>query len=176
MRPLPILLAALLLLPAAAPAAETDIKPGLWKHTFKIGSESGRLEAAIEEMQRQMEQMPAEQRQMMEQMMRHQGMQPGGSAVEICLRGDEFSRGELPEQEGCRQEIVERKGNRLRIRFLCEGDPPSSGEGEFVIQDSTHYTGSARVNAELDGEPDVMRIEQVGEWIADDCGDVQPVE
>lgn len=159
---------------AAAPVA-LNLKAGLWEHTFRMGSESGRLEAAMEEMQRQLEQMPPDQRQMMEQMMQGHMARPGGGTVNICLTQEEISRGAFPQQEGCQQEIVEQSRDRIRVRFVCDGDPPSSGEGEVTFHDPERYTGKATLSAEFDGEPDIMTIEQSGKWLSDDCGDVEPV-
>lgn len=167
-----LLLAAVAL--AAAPPA--PLKPGLWEHSFTIKSQSGRVEAAITEMQRQIEQMPPEQRRMMEQMMAGQGMamRPGGGVVKACLTEAEIARGALPQQEGCRQEVLEQSTERLRLRFVCAGDPPTSGEGEIVFHGPERYSGASTLNTELDGRPEVMTVEQAGRWLSADCGDVKP--
>ena len=160
---------------AAAPVIP-PLKPGLWEHSFTMKSQSGRMEAAMEEAQRQLEQMPAEQRRMMEQMLESQGMvmRPGGGVVKVCLTEADIARGALPEQEGCRQEILEQSRERLRVRFVCEGDPPTSGEGDITFHGPERYTGKATLRTEIDGQPDVMTVDQSGRWLSSDCGDIEP--
>ncbi len=174
-------LAGFLLLSAAAlvalAAVALDMKPGLWEHSFTIKSESGQIEAAMAEMQRQLEQMPPAQRQMMEQMMAAQGMslRPGGSSVKACVTAEEIARGELPQQEGCEQQVLEQGRDKLRVRFSCAGNPPTSGEGEVVFHSPTHYTGKAAFETAIDGRSERMTVEQVGKWISADCGAIKPL-
>lgn len=178
MRILSILAGFLLLSAAAMAAVKLDVKPGLWEHSFTIKSESGQIEAAMAEMQRQLEQMPPAQRQMMEQMMASQGMslRPGGSSVRACLTAEDIARGELPQQEGCQQQILEQGRDRLRVRFSCAGNPPTSGEGEVVFHNPTHYAGKAVLETAIEGRPERMTVEQVGKWISADCGAIKPLK
>jgi hypothetical protein len=177
MRLLSILAGLLLSSAAALAAVALDMKPGLWEHSFTIRSESGQIEAAMAEMQRQLEQMPPAQRQMMEQMMASQGMslRPGGSSIRACMTAEEIARGQLPQQEGCEQQILEQGRDRLRVRFSCAGNPPTSGEGEVIFHSPTHYTGKAELETAIEGRTERMTIEQTGKWVGADCGAIKPL-
>lgn len=174
---IPMMFATLCLLSAAATAAPPlDMKPGLWEHSFSMSSESGVLETAMAEVQKQLELLPAAQRQMMERMLESQGisLRAGGSTIRICLTPELIARGELPQQEGCQQEIVEQSSTKLRVRFACTTNPPARGEGEIVLHSDTHYSGKATLDTQIAGVAERMQIQQGGKWLSADCGDVKP--
>src|SRR5690606_11414730 len=64
----------LLAMGSAASAQSLSIKPGLWEHTMAMKSETGQLEQALEQARQMLATMPAEQRAMMENMLKSQGI------------------------------------------------------------------------------------------------------
>jgi hypothetical protein len=152
-----------------AAAEPLPLRPGLWEHSFTMKSESGRIEAAMAEMQRQLAGMPPAQRKMMEDMMAAQGlsMRPGGGSIQVCLTEEDIKRGDLPQEEGCKHEILERSSDRMRLRFMCKG---ASGEGEVIFQGPDAYTGVTTLRTDVDGVVETMLVNQTGKRISGDCG------
>ena len=163
-----------LALPAMVTAADPiPLKPGLWEQTLTMKSESGRVEAAMAQMQQQLRDLPPEQRQMMEDMMASQGIsiQQDASIVQICLTQEEIDAGGLAEQEGCEQDVLEQNSKRLRLRFVC-GD--ESGEGEVTFHSPESYSGTTKLTTKVEGQTEVMTIEQKGKWLSADCSALAP--
>ena len=98
---------------------------------------------------------------------------PGGS-VRMCITKAQAERDELPQEGNCKQQLVQRSGNTMKVKFNCTGDPPSSGETEVTFSSPMAYTGRSIVNMMIDGKPDRMTMEQSGKWLSDDCGNVKP--
>ncbi|WP_157960390.1 DUF3617 domain-containing protein [Marinimicrobium alkaliphilum] len=161
---------------AAAPwvqAQTLDLRPGLWEHSITITGQSAEMDAAMREMKAQLESMPPEQRAMMERMMADQGISFDDSgatmsSIKVCLTEDDIAQGELPQQDECEQEILERSAERLRVRFECQ-DPPARGEGEVVFHSPTHYTSTATMTSPASGSEQTLVMEQTGEWLSEDC-------
>ncbi|WP_166838312.1 DUF3617 domain-containing protein [Rheinheimera pleomorphica] len=148
----------------AAPTLEME--PGRWQHSFTLQSADGELERAMAEMQKQLAAMPAQQRQMMEAMMQSQGMAIGqnGGSIEVCLSADDIAKGQLPQQDGCQQQLTEQNGS-FKISFQCNTKPPSKGEGEFRLLNRKAYEGQLRVNTTHNGKPQQMTMQQQGKWL-----------
>jgi len=142
-----------------------DMTPGKWRNNITMQSESGELERAMAEMQKQLASMPAEQRQMFEAMMKSQGMSLGmnGVSMEVCLTAEDIARGQLPKQEGCTQQLSEKNG-RYYLSFQCT-NPPSKGEGEFQLLDSKTYQGNLQVETKVKGKTEIMTMQQQGKWL-----------
>ena len=142
-----------------------DMTPGKWRNNITMQSESGELERAMAEMQKQLASMPAEQRQMVETMMKSQGMNlsTNGVSMEVCLTAEDIARGQLPQQEGCSQQLTEENG-RYQLSFQCS-NPPSKGEGEFQLLDSKTYLGNLKVETKVKGKTETMTMQQQGKWL-----------
>lgn len=157
------------------------MRPGLWEHNYRTQSQSGQMEQSMKEMQQAMANMSPEERKMMQEMMARQGRgamgsaggHPGGS-VRMCITKAQAERDELPQEGNCKQQLVQRSGNTMKVKFNCTGDPPSSGETEVTFSGPMAYTGRSIVNMMIDGKPDRMTMEQSGKWLSDDCGNVKP--
>ncbi|MDO3379876.1 DUF3617 domain-containing protein [Geoalkalibacter halelectricus] len=154
------------------------IEPGLWEHTVRMSSQSGQMEEMMREARRQLDALPPEQRQMMEQMMAAQGVSIGEdeSTFRVCISEEDAARDQLHlADENCTQEILERSGNTLRVRFACDDDPPSHGEGEVTIVSSREYTGRAVIKTDVDGSPETINVRQTARWLSSDCGNLRPL-
>lgn len=157
-------------------AQPLNIEPGLWEHSMQMTSQSGQMEESMRQARQQLEALPPEQRQMMEQMMAAQGVAFGNDATSfrLCITAEDIARNELHlADENCTQEIVERSGNRIQVRFACAGDPPSRGEGSITIVNPKEYTGTAVIHTEMDGKPEKFNVEQKAYWISADCGNLR---
>jgi hypothetical protein len=156
-------------------AQPLNIEPGLWQHSMQMTSQSGQMEEAMRQARQQLEALPPAQRQMMEQMMAAQGMAFGKdeTSFRLCITAEDIARNELHlADENCTQQIVERTGNRIHVRFACAGDPPSRGEGNITIVNPREYTGTAVIHTEMDGKPEQFNINQKARWISADCSNL----
>ena len=76
-----------------AASAQTQA-PGLWEHSVIFKTQSGEMEKAMAEMQKQLAAMPPEQRKQMEQMMagRGVGIGPKANTYKVCVTKEEAAR------------------------------------------------------------------------------------
>jgi hypothetical protein len=172
------------------PAHAQSIKPGLWEFRSTMKTESGALEAAMAEMQSRMATLPPEERRLMQEAMTAHGIEMdvdagsganrggtngGGTHVmRACITPQEAAELQFLTDPDCTQEIVQRRPDSLRIRFSCEGEDPSKGEGTISLQGDSRFTGRFRVESFADGERDTLDMTQEARWLADDCGEPSP--
>jgi hypothetical protein len=153
------------LLPVLAVA---ELRPGLWEFTNQVQS-GGQAMPDMQELLAQMQKMPAEQRQMMEQMLKQQGVRMGtGGGVQLCISEARAKGQDIPLQDpnsGCSHEITERSAEVWKFRFTC---PNGRGEGETHFASDTAFTTT--VKGLYDGRESTMNSQ--ARWVADDCGDL----
>lgn len=182
-----------------AQAIYVDMKPGLWEHTFKLsegslgavtGVQQEQMTKAMEEMKKQLANMPPEQRKMMEDMMAKQGIKisdkgidvaaqnlqisKDGTTLKVCLTKAQIDSGEMPQPENCEQKITQVSANVLKSTFVCKGEHPVSGEGQIVFQSDKAYTGTTKVTTEINKKMETVEGTQSGKWLSSDCGDIKP--
>lgn len=175
------LTAAFLCAAAAGPgAAQNDtpkIEPGLWELSFTLKSDNGQIEAAMRQVQQQMALMSPEQRKQVEEALAAKKVRLGEqvSTVQACISKEAAEKGEVPQQAGaCTQQVLERSRDTLKVSFNCATSPPARGAGVVSFQSPTAYTSQASVDTEMAGHPQRIHVDQVGRWLASDCGSVQP--
>jgi hypothetical protein len=171
-------LPALALLALCLPGSAQSLKAGLWEHTVTMKSQSGEIEKAMTEMQKELAAMPPAQRKQMEQMMGAQGvgMGPKANAVKVCVTREDSERMFLPQQGGqCTQQAVQRIAGTVKIKFSCNGSPPTSGESEMTLLGDTGYTGKTLVNTTTHGKPEQLSMDQSGKWLGADCSALKPI-
>lgn len=159
---------ALWLMPALATAQ--DIQPGLWEISSSNMQVGGQALPDMQQMREQLHNLPAEQRQMMEQMMARQGVQLGDQGVRICMSQAQIEAQDIPLQDpksGCSHEVTERSAERWKFRFSC---PDGQGEGETHFVSDREFT--TQVKGSYGGQSSSM--ESHARWIAADCGGLQP--
>ena len=168
-----------LLVSMTLPAAAQKMAPGLWEVSMQMpgGPDMG---AAMAQMSEQLAKMPPEQRKQMEAMLAQQGVAPkpaaGGQpgATRICISKEMAERGDVPDPDGrCRQDSLEKRGNKVNFKFTCSGDPPSSGTGEYVFSGDKAYTGRMLVNTVRAGKPQSLEMQLTGRFVGADCGEVK---
>ena len=157
-------------------AQSVNIEPGLWEHSMKMTSQSGQMEESMRQARQQLDALPPAQRQMMEQMMAAQGVSFGKdeTSFRLCITAADIAGNKLHlADENCTQEIIERSGDRIHVRFACAGDPPSRGAGSVTILNPKEYTGSAVINTTVEGKPEVFNVNQKARWMSADCGNLR---
>lgn len=180
----PMMIFALLAALAATPALAQNWKPrpGLWEMQSTMKTGSGKLEAAMAQMQEQLAAMPPEQREQMQKMFKQQGMslpQPGAPmTIKVCMTQKEIDAERLPMREGCTQKRTQTGPNTMKVSFQCpggNGEPPSSGEGTVTMKGSTAFDGQYRMNVTSHGQTEQMDMTQQGRWLGADCGQIKPM-
>jgi hypothetical protein len=170
-------IAATLLAAASFAAAAQSMKPGLWEIHNK--SDNPQMATGMAEMQKQMAQMPPEQRKQMEAMLAQRGVKMAGGAdgamvMQVCMTKEMVERNDVPMQDGCRMTKQERSGNTLKMAFACT-NPPSSGEGQVTFNGSEAYASRMTMRSMEQGRTDTITMEGAGKWLKADCGGVKPV-
>ena len=175
-----ILLAAVIGASASLASAQS-LRPGLWESANRTQFEgNSQMSAQMAQAQERLANMPPEQRQMMEQVMKQRGisMTPGangsGMTVKYCLTKEMAERKEIPAQRGdCKTTHTQTGAGKKKIAFTCT-NPPSSGEGEVTFSSPEAYSMKMVVNTTMQGRPEKMNMDMSGRWLAADCGDIKP--
>ena len=110
--------------------ASPKIEPGLWELTVALKSQDGVLEAAIRQAQEQIKLLPPDERKRVEEMMASRGVQLGErvSTLNVCISREDAERGVVPQQSTeCAQQVLESSGTRMKVKFKCTANPPTSG-------------------------------------------------
>jgi len=181
-------------------AVHVDMKPGLWEHKFKMDDSSAnatqkaqveQMAKAVEEMKKQMANLPPEQRKMMEDMMAQQGIKVSdkgidmapqgvqitkeGTTVKACVTQEEIDRGELPKtNDDCEQKLTQTSAKVIKLSYVCKGENPMHGEGTVIFQNDKSYTGEVAYTTTIEGETQTFHAVQSGKWLASDCGNIKP--
>ena len=174
MKPSFSLAAASCLLVAAVAAQAQEILPGLWELSSSNMQVNGQQMPGMQELLGQLESLPAEQRQMMQEMMDGQGVQVGGQGLRVCLSEAQVKAQELPLQDaqsGCSQEITERSEQLWKFRFRC-ADAEGQGETRFVSPREFVTRVDSRFNT--GGQAGTSRMETRARWLGEDCGELKP--
>lgn len=174
MTQLPRLAAFALLFLTLIPArAQQKILPGLWEFSSGDIQVDGQQMPGMDAMLAQMENLPADQRRMMEEMLAAQGVKLGGKGVQICLSKAQVEADELPFQDdpACTQEITERGDKLWKFRFEC---PDARGQGKTRFISDKEFVSTVESQYRQGTETGTSRIESHARWIADDCGALKP--
>lgn len=171
------LVAAAAVLAFALPAGAQTMKPGLWEIHNKMSG--GQMDQAMADMQKQLAQMPPEQRKQMEAAMAQRGVKlapaaGGGMAVRMCMTREMVERNDVPVQNGCTATQNRKSGNRVQFAYTCT-NPPSSGEGEMTFTPES-YTSHMTMKSVVQGKTETMVSDSTGKWLKADCGNVKPVQ
>lgn len=163
---------------ASSAFAQPELEAGLWKYSFDIESKSGQIEAAMEQAKKMLDSLPPEQRQMIEQQMasRGIGLDLESYSAQTCITPEQAQARQFPQpNDNCSQSVIEQSDNVYRMRFTCEGNPPTSGEGEIRLISDKEYKGKVTIETEMNGQPEEIVAHQSGTWVAADCGSVAPL-
>jgi hypothetical protein len=164
----------------AAPAGAQTMRPGLWELSNKVGSADGQMQSAMAEMQKQLANMPPEQRKAMQQMMERNGVQMnigagGALTTRMCMTKEMIQRKEFPVQEGdCKQKVTQQSPSKMKIAFSCS-KPPTSGEGEMTLDSDTSYRARMHIKGTESGRQQEVDMDVAGKWLSADCGNLRPI-
>ncbi|MET0518294.1 MAG: DUF3617 domain-containing protein [Burkholderiaceae bacterium] len=162
-------------LPAGAQAPM--MKAGLWEMKQKPELDA-RRQAQMDQAQKQLAAMPAEQRQMMEQMMAQQGVKVdlsgGAITIKACI-SEAQARSNTPPvvDKGRCTHDVQRSGNVIRTHFVC-ADPASEGDSEVTLKGSDGFTSKTRITHANNGSPETIQVNGDAHWLGSDCGALKP--
>jgi hypothetical protein len=161
-------------------AAAQNMKPGLWEMSTQMKG-NGQMGEAMAEAQRELANMPPEQRKMMQDMMAKQGMQMGvgaggGMTLKLCMTQEMVDRNEIAsgQQNDCTHTHSPRTGNTMKFSFVCT-KPPSSGEGQVTFTSPDAYSMKMTTTTTMNGAKEQMEIHNSARWLRSDCGNVKPL-
>lgn len=180
-----------------AETLKVDMKPGLWEHRIKLiggnnmAAQTEQMQKAMEEVKKQMANLPPDQRKMMEEMMAQQGMKfsdegvsmqnnkvqisKDGTLVKQCITQSQIDKGYVPESGAeCKPTIKQLSATQFKTTYVCNGQHKATGEGTIEFVSPTRYEGTAYFVTETEGKPQRYETEQTGVWLASDCGDIKP--
>jgi len=164
---------------AAGAVHAQNMKPGLWEFKQTPQLDPAR-KAQMDQAQKAMESMPAEQRQMMEKMMASRGismnMAGGSITLKTCVTKEQADRNMAPvnHQGNCQQD-VKRSGNTIQTHFVCT-DPASEGDATVTLRGNEGFTNDVTVRHQRQGKTEVTKVSGEGRWLGADCGDVKPMQ
>jgi|SRR5690554_2856918 len=157
-------------------ADDSSMKPGLWEHKIQFTSESGELEQMMSQLRQQLEALPPEQRGMLENMMKAQGVDFDfqSQTFKTCLSPEKAAEGSLAlmKDNDCEETGRSTSGGSTTITFACSGQ--TQADGTVTFDGDTLYTGQSNATVDLQGRPQKMSVNHQGEWQGNDCGDIQP--
>lgn len=163
-------LAAAFMLPAAA----QTIRPGLWEINNKVQGAKGANANALAEAQKQMANLPPEQRKMVEAMMAKQGIAlaagaDGGMKITYCVTKEMAEKKELPagQQGDCKTSHTPIAGG-MNISYTCT-NPPSTGKGQVLFQGDSAYTMRMTMSGTVQGQQESMTIDSTGRLVSPVC-------
>jgi hypothetical protein len=142
--------------------------------------DGGELAKAMADMQKELANMPPEDRKQMEKALAAQGMQlgtgAGGMSARVCMSQQMVERSELPmsQQGNCRNTRHQRSGNTVKMAYTCT-QPNSSGEGEFTMLSREAYTSRMVITDSGSGKPEKVTMSGSGKWLSADCGGLKPL-
>jgi hypothetical protein len=173
-------IAALAFVAMSSGANAQTIKPGLWEFTTQMAGGSGKMADAMAQAQKEMANMPPEQRKMMQDMMAKQGVQMGtgaggGMTVKICMTQEMVDRNDVSShQDGCTHTNSPRTGNTMKFSFVCT-KPPSKGEGQVTFTSPEAYNMQMSTTTTVQGRPEKIDMQNSGRWLGSNCGNIKPL-
>lgn len=160
-------------------SVKVDMAPGLWDLSFTLASQSGEIERALAEAQKQLAALPPAQRKMVEDMMAAQGVgfTSGKQSIKVCMTQEQIDRGVLPQQDkNCKQSVSEISKRKYRVEMSCSGSSAGEGSGVIEFVDTKQFKGNFDMKMDINGKPEAMTMDQTGQWLSTDCGNIKPIQ
>ena len=160
-------------------AGAQTMRPGLWETSTKMEG-SGETGRAMAEAQKQLDNLPPEQRKLMAAMMAKQGVgmgqQAGHMSVKLCLTKEMVERNEVTstQRDECTHTTAPRSGNAMKFSFVCK-KPPSRGEGQVTFVSPEAYTMQMTMNSSVNGKPETLKMNSTAKFLSVDCGSIKPI-
>ena len=152
--------------PLLVSAAEIAQQPGLWEVTVSLHPGEG------------MPDLPPEALILMEQAGLQNPFKP--FSRQVCVTPDQVAKGAVPafqdEDSGCVVKNGQRKGDTITADFECNGDIKGKGDLKTTLTSPASYVGDTRFAGNAaDGMVLNMTSDFRGKWVAQSCGQVQPI-
>jgi hypothetical protein len=160
---------------ATATAAQAQVlQPGLWELTTSNMEVEGKPLPDLQMLLGQLQNLPAEQRAMMEQVLAKQGITVGGKGIRSCLTPEQVKTNDIPLQDpqsGCTQRITERNGNVWKFSFSC---PKAQGAGTATFIGDREFNTQVAGTFNTNGASQKGSMQTHAKWLGADCGTVKP--
>jgi hypothetical protein len=150
------------------------LTPGQWEITSKMQHSDPKVQKAMEEAQKAIADMPPEQRKMMEDMMRKQGMQisssgDGSTTITMCITQAMVDESSWAHQKGtgCTHNLTGGNG-KYQMSFNCK-DPATSGTGEYNFTGSDAYDFKMDVISGAGSKAQKMQMSGSGKLLNKNC-------
>ena len=160
-------------LAAAANAAETHMRPGLWQ----ITTSSDLLKLAPH--------LSPDQMQNIKDLAKDYGIEmpqiENGAAIsQACITQEMANQKKLPNvynaELGCTSKNTTRSGNNYKLDFVCaSSDLKGNGTAAATITSPEAFTGQTNFTGEAQGNPVNEKADINGKWINASCGAVKPL-
>ncbi|RML51514.1 hypothetical protein APX70_00254 [Pseudomonas syringae pv. maculicola] len=159
----------------ATPLAQAQmLQPGLWELTSSNMKVDGQQLPDMQLMLGQLQNLPPEQRAMMEQMMKKQGVSLGGKGVRACLTQAQVQSDDIPLTDpasGCTQKITARNGKTWNFQFSC---PKAQGTGQAQFLSDREFTTKVVGTFNATGQQQNGSMDTRSVWLGPQCGNVAP--
>jgi hypothetical protein len=163
--------------PLVAVAEPAPLRPGLWE--MKMQRDGADSSAQMREMQEQMKNMPPEQRQMVEKMMKQHGVSvEGGGNFKVCMSKESLDTDAWHRQSqremGCKSQ-TSKSGNVWKWHQSCPAPHASESDGEATFVSDTKYTMKSTTTLDEGGQKKTHTMTGTSTWLGADCGDIKPI-
>jgi len=159
----------------AAPFAQAQmLQPGLWELTSSNMQVDGQAMPDLQMILGQLNNLPPEQRAMVEQNLQKQGITLAGKGVRFCLTQAQVKSDDIPltdPKSGCTQRITDRNGKNWKFTFSC---PKAQGSGQAQFLSDREFTTNVIGTFNATGQQQKGSMDTRAVWLGQQCGNVQP--
>jgi hypothetical protein len=159
----------------AAPLAQAQmLQPGLWELTTSNMKVDGQAMPDMQMILGQLNNLPPEQRAMIERNLGNQGVTLAGKGVRMCLTKEQVQGDDIPltdPKSGCTQRITDRNGNNWKFTFSC---PKAQGSGQAQFLSQREFTTNVVGTFNATGQQQNGSMNTRAVWLSDQCGTVKP--
>jgi hypothetical protein len=177
------LLGAIAIATAPVFADGIGLKAGLWevrlvKQTVDGRDTSTQLAASLEHMKQAMANLPPEQRERMEAMMKQSGVTEGNNGgFRVCVSPEMAQRDApvLDRQGHCQPASIQRHGSTTDFQFSCTTNGVTiRGKGQAVMLGNVIKTHTEVTSQTTGGATHQTQNDSEMTYLGSDCGDVKP--
>lgn len=179
--------------PMAAMAEDSDqpvklnMAPGLWRTSMNMdGGLDRKAQEQMEAMQKQLQNMPPEQRKIMEQVMAQSGVSLDDGALVIkkgqsqtrikdntvtnqnCVTQTQIDTGTWTAMDGCALKLTPLGKDHFKAEQTCD-NKMGSMQAEIKFDSPKSFHGSGTTTHQFKGKQETIDIEMKGEWLGADC-------
>lgn len=147
------------------------LKPGLWQLEVKMKQDGKDFDPQAK-LREALAKMPPEQRKMVAETMKQQGVVTDGKGFKVCYTREMLDRGHglsADPSGNCDSKITEQTAALIKMTFTCKDG--SKGKGEFKLGEGVRFVGHIE-STKADGKK--FEMAQEGKFLKADCGDVKP--